>query len=184
MRHLSFCCFIFAITLTSCSAPQSKYEQLGLEEITITKLLEGYDSGAFSAVDVVTAYLDRIEAIDKNGPAINSIIAVNPNALDIALELDQLLADGAKKGPLHGVPVILKDNIDTYGDMPNTAGARVMAGSMPDQDAFIAAKLKEAGAIIIAKANLSEWANFHSSYSSSGWSGLGGQTKNPFDITR
>ncbi|MDZ7690269.1 MAG: amidase family protein [Balneolaceae bacterium] len=108
---------------------------------------------------------------------------MNPEVIETARELDEELQAGNKRGPLHGVPVVLKDNIDTF-DMPTTAGARAMEGSIPPQDAFITAKLREAGAIILAKANLSEWANFHSSFSSSGWSALGGQTRNPYDLTR
>lgn len=162
----------------------NQFDRLGLEEITINELQQGYDNGDYTIEQVVSAYLQRIEDVDKNGPAINSIITINPDAIEIARQLDQELASGNKRGPMHGIPVVLKDNIDTFDKMPNTAGARAMEGSMPLQDAFIVEKLRDSGAIIIAKANLSEWANFHSSFSSSGWSGLGGQTKNPYDITR
>lgn len=161
----------------------SKYEQLSLEEITISELTEGYENGNFTIADVTEAYLQRIEDIDKNGPALNSMIYVNPEALETARKLDEELQAGNKRGPLHGIPIVLKDNIDTF-DMPTTAGARAMEGSIPPDDAYITAKLRDAGAIILGKANLSEWANFHSSFSSSGWSGLGGQTHNPYDLTR
>lgn len=171
---------LFYISCTS----SSKFDELGLEEITITELQQGYENRDYSIADVVEAYLQRIEDVDANGPSINSIIEVNPDAMEIARQLDEELAAGNKRGPLHGIPVILKDNIDTYDKMSTTAGARAMAGSKPLKDAFIVEKLRESGAIVLAKANLSEWANFHSSFSSSGWSGLGGQTKNPYDITR
>ncbi len=168
----------------ACVPTSSKYDQLGLEEITIPELRQGYENGDFTIEEVTEAYLMRIVEVDVDGPELNSIITVNPEALDIARKLDDELAAGTVRGPLHGVPVILKDNIDTGDKMPNTAGAVPMKGSMPWRDAFITEKLRENGAIIIAKANLSEWANFHSSYSSSGWSALGGQTRNPYDITR
>jgi amidase len=165
------------------SGKDSLYELLELEEITVDQLQERYENGNLTASQVTRAYLDRIEDIDRNGPGLNAILTVNPNALEIADSLDQERQNGTVRGPLHGVPIILKDNIDTY-DMPTTAGSRFMEGSIPTKDAFITQKLREAGAIILAKANLSEWANFHSSFSSSGWSGLGGQVNNPYDITR
>ncbi|WP_372906434.1 amidase [Rhodohalobacter sp.] len=171
------------ISACSQSGDESLYELLDLEEITVDQLQERYDNGNLNASQVVRAYLDRIEEIDKNGPGLNAILTVNPNALEIADELDRERRDGNVRGPLHGVPIILKDNINT-ADMQTTAGSRFMEGSIPPEDAFIVKKLKDAGAIIIAKANLSEWANFHSNMSSSGWSGLGGQVNNPYDITR
>lgn len=174
--------FLF-FSACSQSGKDSLYELLELEEITVDQLQERYENGNLTASQVTRAYLDRIEDIDRNGPGLNSIITVNPNALEIADSLDQERRDGTVRGPLHGVPIILKDNIDTY-DMATTAGSRFMEGSVPPEDAFIIKKLREAGAIILAKANLSEWANFHSSFSSSGWSGLGGQVNNPYDITR
>ncbi len=156
---------------------------LNLEEITIDQLQKGYANGKFSIVDVVKGYLKRIEEIDKAGPALNALIVVNPDALKIAEALDNERLAGKSRGPLHGIPVVLKDNIDST-DMPNTAGSRALTGSIPPQDSTVAAKLREAGAVILAKANLSEWANFRSSLSSSGWSGLGGQTKNPYELDR
>jgi amidase len=171
------------ISACSQAGDESLYELLDLEEITVDQLQERYDNGNLNASQVVRAYLDRIEEIDKNGPGLNSILTVNPNALEIADSLDRERRDGNVRGPLHGVPIILKDNINT-ADMQTTAGSRFMEGSIPPEDAFIVKKLKDAGAIVIAKANLSEWANFHSNMSSSGWSGLGGQVNNPYDITR
>lgn len=186
MRNSIVSLLIIGLTL-SCE-PQSKSvsPQNGFryEEFDIAKLQSGYASGEYSIQDVVQSYLDRINAIDKNGPQLNSIIQVNPDAIDIAKELDNELKDGKSRGPLHGVPIVLKDNIDTHDRMETTAGSRALIGSHPLQDSFVAQKLREAGAVIIGKANLSEWANFRGEMSSSGWSGVGGQTKNPYDITR
>ncbi len=164
-------------------ATNTPTQALDLEEITIAQLQKGYADGQFTIVDVVKGYLKRIEEIDKAGPALNSIAVVNPDALKIAEQLDKERLAGKSRGPLHGIPIILKDNIDTT-DMPNTAGSRALMGSIPPQDSTVARKLREAGAIILAKANLSEWANFRSSLSSSGWSGLGGQVKNPYVLDR
>jgi amidase len=148
-------------TTTENKNPQSVSGEW-LEEMTIPQLREGYISGKFTVKDVVTTYLDRIEAIDKKGPHLNSIIIVNPDAITIAEELDREMKEGKIRGSLHGVPVILKDNIDTHDKMPNTAGSLALANSYPEKDSFIAAKLREAGAVILGKANLSEWANFRS----------------------
>lgn len=167
-----------------CNEPMKQKLKIDLEEITIADLQNGYKNGTFTITEITQAYLDRIEEIDVNGPALNSVIMVNPDALEIAAQLDEELKQGKSRGPMHGIPVLLKDNIDTHDKMPNTAGSVIMKNSFPAKDAFITAKLREAGAVIIGKTNLSEWANFHSSYSSSGWSALGGQTKNPYDITR
>jgi amidase len=155
-----------------------------LEEITIAQLQQGYKEGKFTIREVVADYLERIAAIDKNGPRLNSIIQINPDALKIAEELDKELAAGKIRGPLHGIPVILKDNIDTHDKMPTTAGSIALRNSFPQNDSWVARKLKDAGAIIIGKSNLSEWANFRSKISSSGWSGVGGQTKNPYVLDR
>jgi amidase len=157
---------------------------LNLEEITIAQLQKGYENGDYSIKEVVQYYLDRMEAIDQSGPSLNSIIRINPDALKIAEELDRELSEGKKRGPMHGIPVVLKDNIDTHDKMPTTAGSRVLMNSFPLQDSWVTKKLREAGAVIIAKANLSEWANFRGDLSSSGWSGVGGQTGNPYDISR
>ena len=173
----------FFLIIIACQPQQTKYQQLNLEDITIGQLQNGYKNDDYSIVDVTQAYLQRIENIDQNGPELNSMLHINTEAVERAKKLDKELEDGKRRGPLHGVPIVLKDNIDTR-DMPTTAGARAMEGSIPPDDAFITQKLRKAGAIILGKANLSEWANFHSSFSSSGWSGLGGQTKNPYDITR
>jgi amidase len=155
-----------------------------IEEVTIKQLQQGYKERKYTITDVVKVYLDRINEIDKNGPRLNSIIIVNPDVLEIAGELDRELAAGKSRGPLHGIPVILKDNIDTHDRMPTTAGATALRNSFPKNDSFVARKLREAGAVIIAKSNLSEWANFRAKVSSSGWSGIGGQTRNPYVLDR
>jgi amidase len=157
---------------------------LNLEEITVSQLQQGYRDGRFTVADVVQGYLQRIEAIDRNGPKLNSVLRVNPDALKIAAELDAELKAGKSRGPLHGIPVILKDNIDSVDPMPTTAGATVLRDSYARRDSWVAKRLRAAGAVILAKANMSEWANFRASYSSSGWSGVGGQTRNPYVLDR
>ena len=155
-----------------------------LDEATIADLQSGMRSGKYSAQSLARKYLQRIEDVDKNGPAVNSVIELNPDALSIAAELDKERKAGRVRGPLHGIPVLIKDNIDTHDRMTTTAGSLALGGSIPLQDAFVVKKLREAGAVIIGKTNLSEWANFRSSHSSSGWSGRGGQTKNPYVLDR
>lgn len=154
------------------------------EEVTIAQLQKGYANRDFTVVEVVQSYLDRIEAIDYNGPQLNSIIQINPDAIVIAEQLDKELKEGKSRGTLHGIPVIIKDNIDTHDAMFTTAGSRALEGSKPLQDSYVVKQLRSAGAIIIAKANLSEWANFRGEMSSSGWSGINGQTKNPYILDR
>jgi amidase len=182
---------ILSISLLSgCRTGENKAGIMGdpnnswLEEMTIKDLQQGYKDGKYSVKEVVSAYLGRIEEIDKNGPALNSIIVINPDALQIAEELDREKAEGKTRGPLFGVPIVLKDNIDTHDKMPTTAGATVLRNSFPKADSPVARKLREAGAVIIAKSNLSEWANFRGNASTSGWSGIGGQTKNPYVLDR
>jgi amidase len=193
LRALIFFCFV--LFSLQCQkkvgvehASNAAFKALELEEITIEELQEGYIGREFTVSEVVQAYLGRIEAVDQDpsGPALNSVITLNSEALDISASMDAQLVQFTEGSlpPLFGVPVLLKDNIDTKEGMPNTAGARAMAESRPKRDAYIVQQLREAGAIILGKTNLSEWANFHSSFSSSGWSGLGGQTKNPYDPSR
>ena len=177
------------LLVITCKSPvnkqvQAKPDNSWIEELTITQLQAGYKEGKFTVTDIVNVYLDRITEIDNNGPELNSIIEINPDALQIAEELDRELAAGKSRGPLHGVPVILKDNIDTHDRMPTTAGATALRNSFPTTDSYVAKKLREAGAVIIGKSNLSEWANFRAMMSSSGWSGIGGQTKNPYVLDR
>ncbi|MDP3398550.1 MAG: amidase [Bacteroidales bacterium] len=176
---------LFSIMIAACTVEvKSAYPASYLEEVTISQLHEGYLSGKYTVTQIVEDYLSRIETIDKNGPKLNSIITVNPDALKIAKELDKELSEGKIRGPMHGIPVIIKDNIDTHDDMPTTAGAMILRNSIAPVDSRIVQLLREAGAVIIAKANLSEWANFRSNFSSSGWSGVGGQTKNPYFLDR
>lgn len=153
-------------------------------EMDITQIQRGYKDGSFTVKELVQAYIDRIEAVDMNGPELHSVIMVNPEALQIAEELDKEIKEGKIRGPMHGIPVLLKDNIDTHDKMPCTAGSRALAKSFPLKDSYLVLKLREAGAVIIGKANLSEWANFRGELSSSGWSGVGGQAKNPYDLSR
>jgi amidase len=155
-----------------------------LEEITITELQEGMKSGRFTARSLVEKYTKRIEDIDKRGPSVNAIIEMNPDALSIAQELDRERKAKGPRGPLHGIPVLIKDNINTADRMMTTAGSLALVGSKPAKDAFVAQKLRAAGAVILGKTNLSEWANIRSSHSTSGWSGRGGLTKNPYALNR
>jgi amidase len=154
------------------------------EEATIAHLQEAMNSGKETAVSLAKKYLQRIADIDKRGPAINSVIELNPDALAIARALDQERKAKGPRGPLHGIPVLIKDNIDTHDGMMTTAGSLALLGSVAPRDAFLAAKLREAGTVILGKANLSEWANFRGDRSTSGWSGRGGQTHNPYSLDR
>src|SRR5450759_1770098 len=155
-----------------------------LEEATLSDLQAGMAAGRMTARSITQQYLDRITALNLSGPALRHVLETNPDALSLADSLDQERKAGKVRGPLHGIPILLKDNIDTADRMTTTAGSLAMAGSIPLQDAFIAAKLRAAGAILLGKTNLSEWANFRSTHSSSGWSGRGGQAKNPYVLDR
>ena len=188
-----FICFTvcLAVCVFSCNSvsngtqpQQTTSAPFKFEEFTIEQIKAGYKDGSLTSKELTQSYIDRIQAIDQSGPMLNSIIQINPDALAIAEELDKEMKEGKLRGPMHGIPVILKDNIDTHDNMHTTAGSRALMGSKPLQDSFIAKKLREAGAILIAKANLSEWANFRGELSSSGWSGIGGQTKNPYVLSR
>lgn len=151
-----------------------------LEEETISSLREKMTSGKYTSEQLVKLYLDRIESIDANGIHLNSVIEINPDAISIAKELDIELKSGKSRGPLHGIPILIKDNIDTGDKMQTTAGSLALEGNIASHDAFVIKKMREAGAVIIGKTNLSEWANFRSTSSCSGWSSKGGQTKNPY----
>ena len=155
-----------------------------LDEVSITDLQRHIQSGRYSAHSLVEKYVSRIHEIDKAGPALNSIIELNPDAESIAANLDRERKDKGARGPLHGIPILVKDNIDTADRMMTTAGSLALVGSKPSQDAFVVKRLREAGAVILGKTNLSEWANFRSNHSSSGWSGRGGQTRNPYAVDR
>jgi amidase len=155
-----------------------------LEEITIPELQDGMKSGKFTSRALVEKYQARIDEIDKRGPAVNAIIELNPDAIAIADALDEEWKAKGPRGPLHGVPVLIKDNIETADRMMTTAGSLALVGSKPPKDSFVAQKLRAAGAVILGKTNLSEWANMRSSHSVSGWSGRGGLTKNPYALDR
>lgn len=151
-----------------------------LNEITITELQDKMTKGEYSSEEITNLYLQRITAIDKNGPALNSVIELNPDAIAIAQQMDAERKAGKLRGPMHGIPVLIKDNIDTADKMMTTAGSLALVGNIATKDAFIVTKLREAGAVLLGKTNLSEWANFRSSSSCSGWSSRGGQTKMPY----
>ncbi|MEW5926781.1 MAG: amidase [Gemmatimonadota bacterium] len=155
-----------------------------LEEATVAQLQEGMRAGTHTARSLAEAYLARIEALDRRGPALRSMLDLNPDALAIADSMDAERRAGRVRGPLHGIPVVIKDNIDTADRMTTTAGSLALEGSVAARDAFVAARLREAGAVILGKTNLSEWANFRSTRSSSGWSGRGGQARNPYALDR
>jgi amidase len=155
-----------------------------LDEITIADLQKAFQSGQYSSRSVTEKYLARIQEVDKAGPKVNSVIEVNPDALQIADALDRERKSKGPRGPLHGIPVLIKDNIDTGDRMNTTAGSLALVGSRPANDAFVASQLRKAGAVIMGKTNLSEWANIRSSHSTSGWSGRGGLTRNPYSLDR
>ena len=157
---------------------------IDISEAGVAALQAAMQSGKTSSQALVRAYLARIKAYDKSGPRINSVIEVNPDALIIARELDKERKAGKVRGPLHGIPVLIKDNIATSDKMQTTAGSLALVGSRAARDAFIVTRLRDAGAVILGKTNLSEWANFRSSRSTSGWSSRGGLTKNPYALDR
>ena len=155
-----------------------------LDELTIAELQQGLQSGKYTSRSLVEKYSERIDDVDKRGPKLNSVIELNPDREEIAAALDRERKERGPRGPLHGIPILIKDNIDTRDKMMTTAGSLAMIGAKPSQDAFIVKKLRDAGAVILGKTNLSEWANFRSTKSSSGWSARGGQTKNPYALDR
>jgi amidase len=177
--------------ITSCNSNSNKNEGVveaaensdtafALNEETITSLREKLSSGKYSSEQLVRMYLGRIEAVDKNGAKLNAVIEINPDAIAIAKMMDVEMKAGKNRGPLHGIPILIKDNIDTGDKMQTTAGSLALVGNIASNDAFVIKKIREAGAVLIGKTNLSEWANFRSTSSCSGWSSRGGQTKNPY----
>jgi len=176
--------FVAASAQTRSALPRSAATKFDLDEATIASLDQRMASGQDTARSIAEKYLARIDAVDKSGPALHSVIEVNPDALTIADALDAERKAGKIRGPLHGIPVLIKDNIATADRMMTTAGSLALAGAHPPKDAFIAAKLRDAGAVILGKTNLSEWANFRSTHSTSGWSGRGGLAKNPYALDR
>ncbi|MCX6070894.1 MAG: amidase family protein, partial [Chloroflexi bacterium] len=155
-----------------------------MEEQTIRQLQQQMTSGELTALALTQAYLQRIESFDRSGPRVNSVIEVNPEAEALADALDAERQAGRVRGPLHGIPILLKDNIDTGDRMQTTAGSLALEGTPARRDAFVVRRLRSAGAVILGKANLSEWANFRGKHSVSGWSSRGGLTRNPYALDR
>ncbi|MCC3215030.1 amidase [Chryseobacterium sp. X308] len=181
MKKIILSAVVFFGVLTK--AQDTKDSQFKYLEYDIEKIQNLYRNNKVTVKEVVEAYFKRINDIDKNGIQLNSVISTNPDAIKIADSLDHLNSKFKNK-PLFGIPVLLKDNIDTHDKMPNTAGSLALKNSFPLQDSYLVKKLRDAGAVIIGKTNLSEWANFRGEKSTSGWSGLGGLTKNPYILNR
>jgi amidase len=158
--------------------------QFAYLEATVAELQAAMASGRLTARALTAAYLERIEALDRSGPQIRSVLELNPDALTIATACDQERVANGSRGPLHGIPVLVKDNIATADRMPTTAGSLALAGIVASRDAFVVSRLRDSGAVILGKANLSEWANIRSSHSTSGWSARGGLTRNPYALDR
>ncbi len=159
-------------------------EQQDFSEASIADLHDQLQRGDITSEELLGWHIERIAAIDRSGPALRAIIEINPDARDIAAALDREWQSSGPRGPLHGIPVVLKANIDTADQMYTSAGSLALVDHVPPEDAFIVKRLRNAGAVILGKANLSEWANYRSSRSSSGWSSVGGQTRNPYDTAR
>jgi amidase len=183
---------IFAATLpglatadeTNSSSPSSETKSFELNEVTTAELQAGMSSGKYTSRSLVEKYIARIKSIDRKGPELHTVIELNPDALAIADECDRERKEKGARGPLHGIPVLIKDNIDTADRMATTAGSLALVGSKPPGDSFVVRQLRQAGAVLLGKTNLSEWANIRSSRSTSGWSGRGGLTKNPYALDR
>ena len=170
--------------LSAMPVAQASARPFELGEASIDQLQDAMRNGSQTAVSLVGAYLDRVTDVDRGGPALRAVIEVNPGALEAARRLDRERSAGHTRGPLHGIPILLKDNIDTGDRMMTTAGSLALDGSHAPRDAFLVGRLRAAGAVILGKTNLSEWANFRSNRSTSGWSGRGGQTRNPYVLAR
>ncbi|MEO9964950.1 MAG: amidase [Reichenbachiella sp.] len=186
MKKLNQLFLILIYVLAGCQEPSQNQVDTAfdLEESTIADLQVMMNDGTYSAVQICQMYLDRIKSLDEGEDGLNSVIELNPDALEIAAALDKERAEGKLRGPLHGIPIMIKDNINTGDQMETTAGSMALVGSDVQEDAFIVTKLREAGAVLLGKTNLSEWANFRSERSSSGWSGRGRQTRNPYVLDR
>jgi len=176
--------FLIVAGLAAAISSAQPVPTFSLEEATIADLQQRMQTGQETSRSLVEKYLARIEAIDRGGPLLRSVLETNPDALTIADARDAERKARGPRGPLHGIPILLKDNIATADKMMTTAGSLALAGVKPPKDAFIVGRLREAGAVVLGKTNLSEWANFRSTHSSSGWSGRGGQTKNPYALDR
>ncbi len=186
---------ITTLGIGSCAPAEKKEEKVEakpadirdnfeLNEATIQGLQDEMTKGTRTSRSITELYLKRIEAMDKNGPRVNSVIEINPDALSIADSMDRERKEGKIRGPLHGIPVLIKDNIDSSDNMMTTAGALALEGNKSYEDAFVTKQLRKAGAVLLGKTNLSEWANFRSTRSTSGWSSRGGQTRNPYSLDR
>ncbi|MDQ2870971.1 MAG: amidase [Acidobacteriota bacterium] len=169
---------------TPAAAPETAAGSFELEELTFSDLQKRMQSGADTSRSLVSRYLARIDALDRRGPLLRAVIEPNPDAVTIAEALDAERRNGRVRGPLHGIPILLKDNIGTADRMTTTAGSLALEGSIPSADSAVARRLREAGVVILGKANLSEWANFRSTHASSGWSARGGQCRNPYALDR
>ena len=189
MIRRTLACALF-VALTPAGSPVSRAQpaqptgSFELEELTVTQLQDAMAAGRYTSSRLVELYTERINEVDRSGPTLRSVIELNPDALSIAEALDAERRAGRRRGPLHGIPVLIKDNIDTRDRMMTTAGSLALQGSIAERDAFVVERLRDAGAVILGKTNLSEWANFRSTRSTSGWSGRGGQVKNPYVLDR
>ena len=170
---------LLLVALAACTGGQQDFS-----ETSIAELHDAMQRGEVSSAELVDWYLERIEQVDRSGPQLRSMLEINPDARRIAAALDREWRESGPRGPLHGIPVVLKANIDTADQMYTSAGSLALAEHVPAEDAYIVKRLRDAGAVILGKANLSEWANFRSRRSSSGWSSAGGQTRNPYDAAR
>ena len=175
---------VFAEKTAAAPALRLDNSSFELEEISISDFAKGMAQGKYTGRSIVEEYLDRIEDIDRDGPTLRSIIELNPDVLEIADALDKERKEKGARSQLHGIPILIKDNIDTADRMATTAGSLALVGSKPSKDAFLVQQLRNAGAVILGKTNLSEWANIRSNHSTSGWSGRGGLTKNPYALDR
>jgi len=185
IRNTSLTALMLPWALDACNTKKATPPtEISYDELTIADLQQKMKSGELTSKALTEFYLKKIDLLDKNGPSINSVIELNPDALTIADQLDKERSENKVRGPLHGIPVLIKDNIDTGDQMLTTAGSIALEGNRAAKDAFIISKLHESGAVLLGKTNLSEWANFRSSRSSSGWSSRGGQTKNPYALER
>jgi amidase len=166
------------------ATPSTAPGDFELDEVSLADLASGLAQGKWTSARLVQLYVGRLDAIDSHGPKLGAVLALNPDAASIAAQLDQERKSGKVRGPLHGIPILLKDNIETRDPIATTAGSLALADWRAPEDALVAARLRATGAIILGKSNLSEWANFRSAHSTSGWSGRGGQTKNPYALDR
>jgi len=175
---------LLGLALASCALATTRAAEFPFPEATIDDLQSRMAAGTLTARTLTAAYLQRIADIDRAGPKLNAVIELNPDALATADSLDAERKAGRLRGPLHGIPILIKDNIDTADRMATTAGSLALVGAKPQRDAHLVSRLRAAGAVILGKTNLSEWANYRGNNSSSGWSGRGGQTKNPYALDR